>query len=455
MKHIIILLGATGNLTKRKLIPGIYNLLSHNRIENFHILGIARRPLTGEKLISSAERYIKNPNKKILSKLKSNSTYLQLDFKNPQDYYKLKKAILGLKSKGSCNKLLYLATGSNNFTPISKNLQRIGITKEKNCWTRVVFEKPFGSDLKSANKLNKDLKRIFKEKRIYRIDHYLGKELVGNISIVRFSNRILEPLWSNKHIENIQIILDEDFGIEERGPFYDSYGAVRDVVQNHMLQLLALITMEMPKSLVGEPIRDKKAELLRYVKVKDTLIGQYRGYTREKSIPKNSKTETFAALKLEINNKRWRGVPIFFKTGKFLDRKETKIAVKFKQVKCLFEKTCPTDTNYLEIRIFPDEGISFELNAKVPGKTLSTPVKMDFCHACTFGPNTPEGYENLFADIMKGNQSVFIRDDELANQWKIVDKIKRGKLYIYQKGSKGPKQLTDFNKKHNIIWKQK
>ncbi len=186
MKHIIILLGATGNLTKRKLIPGIYNLLSHNRIENFHILGIARRPLTGEKLISSAERYIKNPNKKILSKLKSNSTYLQLDFKNPQDYYKLKKAILGLKSKGSCNKLLYLATGSNNFTPISKNLQRIGITKEKNCWTRVVFEKPFGSDLKSANKLNKDLKRIFKEKRIYRIDHYLGKELVGNISIVRF-----------------------------------------------------------------------------------------------------------------------------------------------------------------------------------------------------------------------------------------------------------------------------
>jgi glucose-6-phosphate 1-dehydrogenase len=451
---VFLIFGATGDLTKRKIIPGIYNLVNHNKIENFHILGVARKPLTAEKLIDSSESFIKKPKSEIIYKLKNNSSYIQLDFMDENAYSKLKESIQNLEKKGFNNRIFYYAVDSDKFEVISKNLARSGLAKNKKGFSRAVFEKPFGLSMESSRKLNKSIKKIFSENQIYRIDHYLGKELVGNISIVRFSNRILEPVWDNKNIENIQIILDEDFGIEERGAYYDRYGAIRDMVQNHMLQLTALVAMEMPKSFSGGSVRDKKAELLRRVKVKDVIIGQYDGYKKEKGIPDNSRTETFTALKLEIDNKRWTGVPFFLKTGKFLERKETKIVIKFRKVKCLFEEVCPTDTNYLEIRIYPDEGISLELNAKIPGKMQSTPINMNFCHSCTFS-NIPEGYENLFADIINGDQSMFIREDELYNSWKIIDRIKKGKLHIYKKGSKGPEALKEFNKKHKIIWKQK
>lgn len=450
-KTIFVIFGATGDLTKRKLIPGIYNLLNHNTIKDFHILGIARKSLTSKKLIDSSKKYIKNPRPKLISTLTKKSSYLQLDFKK-SDFSQLKSKLNELEKKGFSNKIFYLATGSNNFESISNKIKEADILKSKSGWTRIVFEKPFGSDQKSSDKLNKSIKKIFNENQIYRIDHYLGKELVGNISIVRFSNEILEPIWNKDHVENIQIIMDENIGIEERGPFYDTYGAIKDMVQNHMLQLLALTTMEMPKSFYGDSLRDKKAELLKSVKVKDTIVGQYSGYLNEKGISRGSKTETFAALKLEINNKRWKNVPIFFRTGKFLSKKETKVVLNFKKPVCLFNKSCPP-SNSLEIRIFPNEGISFEINAKEPGKTKAIPVKVDFCHSCVFGPNTPEGYENLFSDIIKGDQTTFVREDELRNAWKIVDKIKRGKLYKYKKGNTGPKELNAFNKKHKITWR--
>ncbi len=443
---VFIIFGATGDLTKRKLIPGIYNLLNHNGIKKFHIIGAAKDPMNKDKLIDSSKKFIKTKKPKLLSKLKKTTGYLQLDF-NKSEFTKLKSELERLEKKGFQNKIFYFATGSNNFEIISEKLKKSGILKNKSGWSRVVFEKPFGSDLKSSDKLNKCLQKIFDEKQIYRIDHYLGKELVENISIVRFSNAMLEPIWNNKHIENIQIILDEDFGIKERGPFYDTYGAIKDVIQNHMLQLLALITMEMPDSFSGDSVRSKKAKLLQNVKIKKTITGQYDGYTREKGIARKSKTETFAAMSLEINNKRWKGVPIYFRAGKYLDKKETKIIIRFKKIKCLFENTCPTKGNELEIRIFPNEGISLELNTKTPGESKSTPIKMDFCHSCVFGPNTPEGYENLFKDIIKGDQSTFIREDELRNSWKIIDKVKRGKLHKYKKGSKGPE--TKFMR--NII----
>lgn len=447
---IFVIFGATGDLTKRKLIPGIYNLLHHRGLGEFHIVGVARRDLTGENLINSAKKYIKKPSPRLISKLKKNTSYVQLDFKS-EEFDALKSKITELEKKGFSNKIFYLATGSNNFKVISDKLKRSKIVGGEG-WSRVVFEKPFGSDLKSSNKLNQSIEKIFNEREIYRIDHYLGKELVGNISIVRFSNQFLEPIWNRKHVDNIQITLNEKIGIEERGPFYDTYGAIKDVVQNHMLQLLALTTMESPDSFTGNSIRDKKAEILKHVKVKDTIVGQYAGYKSEKGIKNDSKTETFASLVLEINNERWRGVPIYFRTGKFLDKKETKIVINLKKSVCLFEKTCPTTSNHVEIRIFPNEGIAFELNAKIPGKIESIPVKVDFCHACTFGPDTPEGYENLFAEIIAGDQSNFIRVDELASSWKIVDKIRRGKVHVYKKGGSGPKELEAFNKKHKITW---
>lgn len=447
---IFIIFGATGDLTKRKLIPGIYNLLNHKNIKNFHILGVARKPITKEKLIDSSREFIKKPNPKLISTLKKNTNYIQIDFKE-SNFKSLKSKLDKLRKKGFTNKIFYFATGSNNFQSIADKLEESGILKNKSGWTRAVFEKPFGSNKKSSSILNKCLKKIFDEKQIYRIDHYLGKELVGNISIIRFTNRMLKPLWCKDHIKNIQIILDEDMGIEERGSFYDTYGAIKDMVQNHMLQLLALTTMEMPTSLIGEPIRSKKAQILKKITVKDTLLGQYSGYLNEKGIPKNSKTETFAALKLEINHKNWKGVPVFFRTGKFLNRKESKVVINFKESLCLFDKSCPP-SNFLEIRIFPNEGIGFNINAKEPGKIKASPVTVDFCHSCIFGPNTPEGYENLFTDILKGDQTAFTREDEVQNAWSIVDKIKRGKVYKYKKGSTGPKEMEAFNKKHKITW---
>lgn len=445
-----VIFGATGDLTKRKLIPGIYNLINHNGIKNFHILGVARRPFSGKKLINSSKKFIKNPKPNLISKLKKNSSYLKIDF-TKSDFTQLKSKLNELEKKGFTNKIFYFATGSNNFQSIADKLEESGSLKNKSGWTRAVFEKPFGSNRKTSDKLNKCLKQIFTENQIYRIDHYLGKELVGNISIIRFTNRMLNPLWCKDHIENIQIILDENIGIEERGPFYDTYGAIKDMVQNHMLQLLALTTMEMPTSLIGEPIRNKKAQILKKFTVKDTIVGQYSGYLNEKGIKKESKTETFAALKLEINHKNWKGVPIFFKTGKFLNRKESKIVINFKESICLFEKLCPP-SNFLEIRIFPNEGIGFNINVKQPGKIKTSQIKIDFCHSCVFGPNTPEGYENLFTDIIKGDQTAFTREDEVQNAWNIIDKIKRGKVYKYKKGSTGPKELKAFNKKHKIKW---
>lgn len=452
-----IILGATGDLTKRKLIPAIYNLVKNKKLKKFVLVGTARSNIQIKKILSESEKFIEKLDRKAWKKVINSSYYHIVDFYKQEDYKQLKKFVeeIEKKHKLSGNRLFYLATLPQHFETITFNLTKIKLAKKiGGKWVRIVYEKPFGEDLKSAKKINKSISKIFNEKQIYRIDHYLGKELVENISLVRFTNRILEPLWNNKHIESVQIILDEDMGIGNRGPYYDKYGAIKDVVQNHMMQLLALTAMEAPKNLVGEYIRNEKAKLLSKVKIKDLILGQYKGYKKEKGISGKSKTETFAALKLEINNQRWKGVPFFLKTGKNLNKKQTLIIIKFKKVDCLLAKACYSDSNYLIIRIQPDEGISFEINAKLPEKNQVIPVKMDFCHSCLFGPNTSKGYENLFYDIIRGDQSIFIRRDEIENSWTIIDKIKKGKVYPYKKASKGPKQLHTFNKKHNIIWKQ-
>lgn len=450
---LFIIFGASGDLSKRKLIPGIYNLLTHQRLDKFHILGVSRRKLTPKELINSSKKFIKKRESKLIKKLEKNTSYVSLDADKVEDYTLLKNKIKDLEKREKYNKIFYMATSPNFFESISNGIKDTNLAKEDHCWTRIIFEKPFGLDLKSSRILNKQVRKIFDEDQIYRIDHYLGKELVGNISIVRFSNTFLEPIWNRKYVDSIQIILDEDLGIEERGAFYDKYGAIKDVIQNHMLQLLALLTMEQPKLLSGEPMRDKKAQLLKHVKVVDSLIGQYEGYKKEKGIDPKSKTETFAAMKLAINNWRWRGVPIFFRAGKMLDKKITKIIVNFKKTPCLFERVCPSEADSLEIRIHPEEGISLNMNAKVPGRTQAELVRMDFSHHSTFGPDTPEGYENLFADTIAGDQSTFTRDDEIDRQWKIVEKVKKGKLHIYKKRSRGPKEMEAFDKKHNIKWK--
>jgi len=453
-----IILGATGDLTKRKLIPAIYNLVKDKKIKKFAIVGAARNKTKMTKILSLAKPYIKNINNKVWNRLTKSAHYYHLDFYQEEDYNVLGNVLSDIEKKCelSGNRVFYLAAAPQHFDKITLNLQKSKIAKQNTKrWVRVVYEKPFGWDLKSAKKINKCISRVFKEKQVYRIDHYLGKELVGDIALMRFTNRILEPLWSKRDIHSIQIIMDEDVGLEGRGDFYEHYGAFKDVVQNHAMQLLTLTTMEAPKSLRGEYLRKAKADILKQVTIKDALFGQYPGYKKIKGVAKNSKVNTFVALHLQINNNRWRGVPIFIRAGKFLDKKETSIHIKFKKVHCLLSRTCPSDTNYFTIRIQPDDGFEFELNSKVPGvKNVVSPVKMDFCQGCRNQPNTPEAYENLLEDVLKGDQSVFIRNDEIENAWKIIDQVnvKRYKVYPYKKGSKGPKQLEQWSKKHNLQW---
>lgn len=455
---LFTLIGATGDLSKRKLIPAIYNLFINKRIDNFAIVGVAKDKSSPDKILAGAKKYIKRFNKKAWDEMKKRTHYFQTDFYDKKKFCGLGNFVrsVEIQHKLTGNRLFYLATLPQHFGAIADTLKTCNLDKKEGGWVRVAFEKPFGEDLQSAKKINSRIRKLFKEDQIFRMDHYLGKELVQNISILRFTNTILEPLWNKKYIDHIQIILSENIGVEDRGNFYDKYGALKDVVQNHMLQLLSLTAMESPKVLNSTEVRGKKSKVLKSIKInpKDVVLGQYVGYKKEKGVKTNSSTETFAALKVKVDSTRWSGVPFYLITGKNMKDKITSIYVEFKNAPCdIFKGVCNFSPNHLLIQIQPDEGFHIHLNVKVPGKNQIAPVKMDFCHKCAFGLDTPEAYENLFVDIVKGDQSVFIRSDEIELSWRIVDKIIRNKpkLVPYKKGSH-PKEADDLIKKDKRSW---
>jgi len=453
----IVILGASGDLTKKKLIPTIYNLLAKGQLGNFAIIGVAKEDIKKEVILNNAKKYIKNLKPSIWKKLQSRFYYHSSDFYATKKFCDLGGVVSIVEGKHGLlgNRLFYLATLPQHFKVIAQNLKKCGLHIQKKNWTRVVFEKPFGDDLKSAKAINRYLNTAFSEEQIYRVDHYLEKELVENIAVARFTNTVLEPIWNNKYIDHVQIVLSEDIGVEKRGRFYDQYGAVKDVIQNHALQLLALATMEAPKVLSGEYLRDEKVKVLKSIRLtKNVVLGQYNGYTKEEGVKKNSKRETFAALKLFIDNKRWKGVPFYLIAGKNMPKKTSAIYLQFKQAPCLlFKGVCNFKPNYLVIQIQPDEGFYLQLNAKKPGKMDIASVKMDFCYSCTFGPNTPEAYENLFIQVLQGNQSVFVRTDEIEQQWKLVDALLRNKPKVveYRKGSL-PKEAMQMIQQDNRYW---
>jgi glucose-6-phosphate 1-dehydrogenase len=458
-------MGATGDLTKRKLIPALYKLLVDGMLQNFVIIGTGREQTTIEAIFASAEAFVHNRVDEVWQKLKAHFVYVQLDFYTPQDYVALKNILEQHEEKDnlSGNRLFFLATMPEHFATITEQLAEHQIVQrrehgqlcgERVCaWQRVIYEKPFGKDLASAQHINQKIAEVFSEQQAYRIDHYLGKELVANIAVIRFSNAILEPLWNTFFIESVQIVLSETVDVGSRGAFYDAYGALKDVVQNHMLQLLALVAMEPPKELSGEAIRDAKVEVLKKTSVADVLLGQYAGYTSEKNVQPGSTTETFAALRLSVDTDRWRGVPFFLKTGKALEKKETKIDIVFRKSTQLRTQFAG-ESNVLSITIEPDEGFSLALNGKAVGTAATMPVTMNFCHSCIFGPNTPQAYEVLIADALRGDQSVFVRFDEIEESWKIIDAIALAKthLFSYEKGSSGPVELTAWAQKHCMKW---
>ena len=481
---IFTIFGATGDLTQRKLLPALYFLESHGGLdENFHIVCVARKQKSSEEFRKDAQISIMKFSRlkvkdDLLERFLRRISYIALDFAQKEEYASL-KAFLEHISGESCsaiNRIFYLAVPSELFGVVVENMENASVAKQTQSggFARIVFEKPFGSDLKSATSLNKAITGVFDESQIFRIDHYLAKELVQNLMVMRFGNSIFEPLWNKEYIDHIQITVAETLGVENRAHYYENFGSLRDIVQNHIMQLLCLIAMNSPKSLDAQDIKNEKVKVLKKIgRSKDlfanSIKGQYTkgevagkeavGYRQESEIPKNSLTDTYFAMKLSINNKYWRGVPFYVRTGKCLKDRATEIVLVYKKPdsRLFKEKGLDLPSNMLYIRVQPDEGITLQFNAKVPGsKILIEPVDMDFCHECRFGPNSPDSYERLLNDVMLGDQTLFTRWDEVQHSWKLIDRIARpwkGKQpYFYEAGSWGPKEADEIIEKDGRYW---
>ena len=459
---IILLLGATGDLAKRKIIPALYRLVSSGKLKKFLLVGAALEDITAHEMLEKALPFIDDCDIRGWESFKKHVRYSPVNFTKKESFNSLETFLEEEEKKAGLNgnRVVYCATASSFFCEITKNLVEAKIlqSQEKGVepWNRIIYEKPFGHDLQSAHQINECIAHLLFEHQIYRVDHYLTKELVSNIALIRFTNCIFEPLWNNRYIDSVQIVLSEKVCLEGRGLYYDSYGAVRDVVQNHMLELMALVAMEQPKKLTGDFIRYERAKLLKDVKAVDLCLGQYEGYQQEPGVDKNSTTETFAMAYLTVDNPRWRGVPFYLKTGKCLDKKETVVHIKFKKVDCLLTKGCPQDSNYLTIQVAPEAGFSLTLNVKQPNKLYEVvPVNMEFCHSCLFENQEAEAYEILLEEVIAGEESVSVRFDEIEYAWKVSDALRKlnAPIYPYKKGSIGPTECNIFAKKHGMRWK--
>lgn len=483
---VFFIFGATGDLARRKLFPAIYSLYREGKLaEDFAVIGVARRPRTEDEfrddLYNSIQEFCryKVEDTTKWSQFAEHFAYKSLDINNVDGYRELRELTESIEARFDIpgNRLFYLALAPELFGSVSFNLQKGGMLESKG-WHRLVIEKPFGYDLHSAQKLNEELNQVFKEEEIYRIDHYLGKEMVQNIEVIRFANAFFEPLWNNKHIANIQITLSETVGVEERGGYYDHSGALRDMGQNHMLQMLTMIAMEPPSRLYPEDIRDEKVKVLRSLRpfasaeeVKENVVrGQYTqgekgkklaGYREEDKVNPESNTETYFAAKVMVDNFRWAGVPFYIRTGKRLPVKTTEVVVEFKQMptNVYLGQKHNLEPNLLVIRVNPMEGIYIKINAKKPGsESHIEPLAMEFCQSCQIGINSPEAYERLIHDAAQGDSTYFTRWDEVATAWAFVDRIAEawaqnpGDISRYAAGSWGPEEAVQLLAKDGFHW---
>jgi glucose-6-phosphate 1-dehydrogenase len=481
----VVIFGATGDLTRRKLVPALYNLAHEGQLPTgFAVVGFARRPKSHDafraELRAGAEQFsrFRPINTAVWETFAQSVFYHQSEFGNADGYAGLSQLLQQLdRDRGTAgNRLFYLATAPGEFEAVLRQLNTNGLSRQG----RIVVEKPFGRSLATARDLNAALARVFDERRVYRIDHYLGKETVQNILVMRFANEIFEPLWNAKYVDHVQITVAESLGVEGRGGYYDQSGALRDMVQNHMMQLLALTAMEPPISLEPEVIRDEKVKVLRAIRPipadevnKFTVRGQYAagsmagkavgGYPGEPNVAPGSRTETFVALKLFIDNWRWAGVPFYLRHGKRLPRGVAEIAIQFKAPpSVLFAADCatPLTPNALVLRIQPDEGIAIRMNAKVPGTALNIqPVKMDFRYGGSFGTRSPEAYERLLHDAIAGDPTLFIRSDETERSWQIMDALLTGwqeapPPFPYESGTWGPTEADTFIQRDGREWRR-
>ncbi|HEY7211693.1 MAG TPA: glucose-6-phosphate dehydrogenase [Bryobacteraceae bacterium] len=491
----LVIFGAAGDLTKRLIVPALYNLACARLLpEEFAIIGFDLAEHNDEswreELVGMLREFVKGPeNNGTLQEdawkwLTSRMSYLQGDLTNPENYQTLKSKLAATdkERRTECNYLFYLAIADRFFATVVEQLGRSGLAKEtKGDWRRVVIEKPFGHDLASAQALNRQILNVLGENQIYRIDHFLGKETVQNIMLFRFANGLFEPLWNRDRIDHVQITVAETVGVEKRGAFYERTGALRDMVPNHVCQLVSMTAMEAPNSFSADAIRSEKAKVIEAVKIcsKDevpcsAVRGQYGAgeiggekvpaYRQEPNVSPTSDVETYAAMRLSIDNWRWSGVPFYVRTGKRMARRKTQIAIKFKEVPAALlrdieiEKPIP---NWLLLRIQPDEGIAFEFGAKIPGPEMKVgDVRMDFKYVDYFGAAPATGYETLLYDVMTGDATLFQRADNIEAGWRVVQPVldvwsseAPNNFPNYAAGSQGPAAGDDLLKRDGRAWR--
>ncbi len=484
---VIVIFGASGDLTSRKLIPAIYNLSVDNLLPpDFHLIGYGRKQMENaafqEAMTESVKTFSRRElNDEIWARIRDTASYHSGGYDEPEPYRKLGERIESIEKElgREVQALFYISTPPSVFKPILENLGASGLARRHRHGafaSKVVIEKPFGRDLESARDLNAVITRQFDETQVYRIDHYLGKETVQDLLVRRFANSIFEPLWNRRYVDCVQITVAEDIGVGSRGSYYEQSGAMRDMIQNHTMQLLSLTAMEPPVSLDPESIRDEKVKLLKAIQPLDPgarqgdvvraqyaegLVGGKKvpGYAQEDGVDPDSATETYAALRLSINNWRWSGVPFYMRSGKRMARRVSEIAVQFKRPPgILFSDAERFDlaSNTMVIQIQPDEGTTLLLNSKIPGlETRTQPVKMHFRYRTTYGSNTPEAYERLILDSMVGDSTLFIRGDETESSWKLItpiletwEKYGRQGMESYVAGSWGPLAAEQ------LLWRQ-
>ena len=495
----MIICGATGDLTERKLAPALYNCFLDGFLPpEFTGVGFARREWTDDQfrdhLLAGINKYSRNHPVKpeIWDSIAPTIEYQRGDFNDPAAYVELAKRLDRIdRDRGTAgNRLFYLAVPPSLYPEIVSHLHHAGlaasgddrVTGAKRGWTRVIVEKPFGYDLESARTLNRVIADVFAEDQIYRIDHYLGKETVQNLSVFRFGNGLFEPIWNRRYIDSVQITVAETVGVEGRGEFYDQTGAMRDVVQNHGLQLMAMFAMEPPVEFGPEDLRDEKLKVLRAVKpmspsdvATNVVRGQYvsgwvegeriSSYRDAPEVAPDSQTETFVAMKLAIDSWRWAGVPFYLRTGKALPSRVTEIAVQFRRAPlALFNRAGvpQIDPNVLAIRVQPDEGILLRFGAKVPGQGLQIRnVNMDFRYGSSFAVDSPDAYETLLIDAMVGDASLFTRADEVERAWQILQPIldaagsgEGGPLHFYAAGTWGPPAADELLERDGRAWRK-